>query len=75
MVDEMRSEGDRDPIDETKVKLAVGDDAAGVNSAMFGFFHVSRQSGQRLETEFTPDALENVFGRVGTFAQPVALPG
>jgi hypothetical protein len=42
---------------------------------MFGFFHVSRQSGQRLETEFTPDALENVFGRVGTFAQPVALPG
>jgi hypothetical protein len=30
MVDEMRSEGDRDPIDETKVKLAVGDDAAGM---------------------------------------------
>lgn len=36
---------------------------------------MSRQGGQSFETEFAPDALEDVLGRVGSFAQPVALPG
>ena len=42
---------------------------------MLRFFHVSRQRSQCLEAQFTPDTLEDVLGRVGSLAQPMALPG
>ena len=41
---------------------------------MLRLLHVRSEGGQRVETLLAPHALEDVLGRVGAFAQPVALP-
>lgn len=47
----------------------------GVDAAVFRLLHVSRKGGERFKAQLAPDAFEHVFGRVGSFAEPVTLPG